>query len=137
MDQKSAIAAWHELLGSENVLTQESTLRTNEIATFLTKTKICAILRPKSSQEVQECLKIANQYQIPLYPVSSGKNWGYGSRVPTSDGCALMELGNMNRIVDFSEELGYVTLEPGVTQRQLYQFLQDLLILLFREEYDA
>jgi 4-cresol dehydrogenase (hydroxylating) len=125
MDQKSAIAAWCEFLGSENVLTQESTLRTSETATFLTKAKICAILRPKSSQEVQECLKIANQYQIPLYPVSSGKNWGYGSRVPTSEGCALMELGNMNRIVDFSEELGYVTLEPGVTQRQLYQFLQD------------
>jgi 4-cresol dehydrogenase (hydroxylating) len=30
----------------------------------------------------------------------------------------------MNRIVDFSEELGYVTVEPGVTQGQLFAFLQ-------------
>ena len=30
----------------------------------------------------------------------------------------------MNRIVEFSEELAYVTVEPGVTQQQLYDFLQ-------------
>jgi len=30
----------------------------------------------------------------------------------------------MNRILDFNEELGHITLEPGVTQRQLYDFLQ-------------
>ena len=35
-----------------------------------------------------------------------------------------MDLGRLNRIVDFSEPLAYVTLEPGVTQRQLYDFLQ-------------
>jgi 4-cresol dehydrogenase (hydroxylating) len=29
----------------------------------------------------------------------------------------------MNRIVDFSEDLAYVTVEPGVTQRQLFEFL--------------
>jgi 4-cresol dehydrogenase (hydroxylating) len=31
----------------------------------------------------------------------------------------------MNRILDFSEELGYVTVEPGVTQAQLYTFLKE------------
>ncbi len=125
MNNKTAIAAWDELLGSENVITQDSILETNETATFLTKAKICAILRPSTSVEIQKCLKIANQYGVPVYPVSSGKNWGYGSKVPTGDGCALMELGKMNRILDFSEELAYVTMEPGVTQRQLYEFLQE------------
>ena len=58
----------------------------------------------------------------PVYPISSGKNWGYGSRAR----CAtrvLLDLGRMNRILDFNEELAYVTIEPGVTQRQLYDFL--------------
>ena len=27
-------------------------------------------------------LRIANEYRIPVYPVSGGCNWGYGSRVP-------------------------------------------------------
>jgi 4-cresol dehydrogenase (hydroxylating) len=31
----------------------------------------------------------------------------------------------MNRIVDFNEELAYVTVEPGVTQAQLYDFLRE------------
>jgi 4-cresol dehydrogenase (hydroxylating) len=37
----------------------------------------------------------------------------------------LLDLGRMNRIVDFSEELGYVTVEPGVTQSQLQAFLAE------------
>jgi 4-cresol dehydrogenase (hydroxylating) len=31
----------------------------------------------------------------------------------------------LNRILDFSEELGYVTVEPGVTQAQLHAFLHE------------
>jgi 4-cresol dehydrogenase (hydroxylating) len=45
--------------------------------------------------------------------------------MPSASGCVLMDLRRMDRIVDFSEELGYVTVEPGVTQAQLYAFLQD------------
>lgn len=45
--------------------------------------------------------------------------------MPASDGCVLLDLNRMNRIVDFSEELAYVTVEPGVTQAQLYSFLQE------------
>ena len=37
----------------------------------------------------------------------------------------LVDLGRLNRIVDFNEELAYVTIEPGVTQRQLYEFLRE------------
>ena len=35
-----------------------------------------------------------------------------------------MELRRMNRILDYSEELAYITVEPGVTQRQVIDFLQ-------------
>jgi 4-cresol dehydrogenase (hydroxylating) len=35
-----------------------------------------------------------------------------------------MELHRLNRILDFNEELAYVTVEPGVTQQQLYNFLR-------------
>ena len=76
-------------------------------------------------RSVQECLRIANQYATPVYPISSGRNWGYGSRMPASDGCVLLDLGRMNRIVDFNERLAYVTVEPGVTQAQLYALLEE------------
>ena len=45
--------------------------------------------------------------------------------VPSASGCVLMDLGRMNRILDFSEDLAYITVEPGVTQQQVYAFLQE------------
>src|ERR1700760_348127 len=92
----------------------EACLREAETATFSTRQTIPFILRPHSREEVQECLREANRTGIPVYPVSSGKNWGYGSRVPPVDHCALLDLSALNRILDYNERLGYVTVEPGV-----------------------
>lgn len=51
--------------------------------------------------------------RVPVYPTSRGRSWGFGSRVPAADGCVLLDLGRMNRIVGFDERLAYVTVEPG------------------------
>lgn len=119
-----ALDRWAEVLGSEYVSRDPPVLAGAETATFPTTQRIPALLRPRDRPQVQECLRIANHFGIPLYPISSGKNWGYGSRVPPADGCALLDLGRLTRILDFNEELAYVTLEPGVTQQQLYGFLK-------------
>jgi 4-cresol dehydrogenase (hydroxylating) len=119
-----ALQDWTALLGPENVITGSGALAEAARATFATRHAIPAILRPAGRAEVEECVRIANRRGVVLYPISSGKNWGYGSRVPTQDGSVLLDLGRMNRILDFSEELAYVTVEPGVTQRQLFDFLR-------------
>ena len=119
----AALKAFRDLLGSENVLTDEATISAAQTATYPTTQTVPAIIKPSNRAEVQECVRIANQYQIPIYPVSKGKNWGYGSRVPTRDGAAILDLSRLNRIVDYDEKLAYVTVEPGVTQRQLFEFL--------------
>ena len=119
-----ALEHWTHIVGSEFIQTDNEQLRAAATATFATQQKIAAILRPGNLAEVQDCVRTANRHRTPLYPISSGKNWGYGSRVPPADGCALLDLSRLNRIVDFSEELGFVTVEPGVTQRQLYGFLK-------------
>jgi 4-cresol dehydrogenase (hydroxylating) len=112
-------------LGADLVATDSSQLRAAETATFETRRTIPMIVRPQTREQVQECVRAANRLQVALYPVSTGKNWGYGSSVPTADACALVDLSGMNHILAFNERLGYVTVEPGVTQRQLYQFLQE------------
>jgi 4-cresol dehydrogenase (hydroxylating) len=116
---------WRQALGAEFVETDRLTLLTAEVATFATSQRIPAVLRPADRIQVQECFRIANRFGTPLYPISSGKNWGYGSRVPPTDGCAILDLGRLNRILNFNEELAYVTVEPGVTQGRLYRFLRD------------
>jgi len=118
----AALREWETALGSAQVLTDSQSLRDASTATFQTAAQVHAILRPGNRDDVQRCVRIANRFRIPIYPISSGKNWGYGSRVPAQDG-VLIDLGRLNRILDFNEELAYVTIEPGVTQRQLYDFL--------------
>lgn len=123
-DLEAALVEWRNALGAEHVQTDPDTRTRAETTTFATTQRVPAVLRPGSRQEVQECVRIANRHRVPLYPVSTGMNWGYGSAVPARDGCAVLALGRMNRIVDFDEDLAYITVEPGVTQQQVYDFLR-------------
>jgi 4-cresol dehydrogenase (hydroxylating) len=125
LEDVSVLEQWSRIVGPEHVVTDARELRAAETGTYATSHRIPAIVRPANCAQVQECMRAANRGGVSVYPISSGKNWGYGSRVPSSDGCVLLDLGRMNRIVDFSEELAYVTVEPGVTQAQLYDFLQE------------
>ena len=120
---REACIEWTEAIGRESVITSGPRLVESAKATFATDQAIPAILKPSNREEVQSCIRIANDYGIALYPVSTGKNWGYGSSVPASGDCVLLDLGHLNRIVDFNEDLAYVTVEPGVTQRQLVEYL--------------
>ena len=110
-------------MGEEHVCTDPSVLRAVERTTFRTTQRVPGVIYPGIREEVQECVRIANRYRVPVYPVSTGKNWGYGSRVPVTDGCVIMELKRLNRIVDFSEELAYIMVESGVTIQQVVDFL--------------
>ena len=119
------IEAFRSILGEKSVLLDAYKLREAAACTFETHHEILAILYPKNTQQVSECLKIASRYETPVYPVSGGKNWGHGSKVPSCNKAILMDLSQMNRIVEFDEKLAYVTLEPGVTQQQLFDFLEE------------
>lgn len=119
----AATEEWRAILGAGNVACDERALGAAQATTFASDNRVRAILYPEDTRGVQECLRIATRYNVPIYPVSTGKNWGYTSGAPTSD-AVLLNLSRMNRIVDFSEELGYVVIEPGVTQGQLYEFLK-------------
>ncbi len=118
-----AIDKWRKVLGVAHVLYQNGMVEKTAIATFPTTQKIIAILKPASTIEVQQCIEIANQYKIPIYPISKGFNWGLGSKVPVKNSCVLLDLGRMNRIVDFDETMAYVRVEPGVSFQQLFDFL--------------
>ena len=122
---QSARDAWIAILGVAHVLDDEQSTGAAATATFATTARVPLILRPETRAQVQECVRVAAAHRIALYPVSSGLNWGYGSRVPATDGNVVLDLGRMRRIVDFSESLAYVTVEPGVTQQQLFDYLRD------------
>lgn len=120
----AALTAWRGVLGPEHVVSDPGELAAASRATFATAQRVPAIIRPSTVEEVQEALVVANQYRVAVYPVSTGRNWGFGSRVPPASESVLMELRRMDRIRAYDEELAYVTVEPGVTFRQLHDFLR-------------
>ncbi|MGZ5279237.1 MAG: FAD-binding oxidoreductase [Pseudobdellovibrionaceae bacterium] len=78
----------------------------------------------ENKEEISQVLKIAQKCNVPVYPISTGKNWGYGTGNPVQDGCILLDLSRLNKILDFNPELATVRVEPGVTQAQLFEFMQ-------------
>lgn len=80
---------------------------------------------PQSVEEVQAVLKIAREFKIPLWPISRGKNLGYGGSAPCMRGTMMLDLVRMNRILEVNEELGYAVLEPGVGFFELFEYLQN------------
>lgn len=95
------------------------------------KRNIFALIKVSKQADVKAVLTLANELsanselRFTLYPVSTGKNWGYGTSQPAEIGehIILLDLSLLNNISYFDEELGLVTLEPGVTQQQLSNFL--------------
>ncbi|MFT4191711.1 MAG: FAD-binding oxidoreductase [Comamonas sp.] len=84
------------------------------------------VLYPGSVEDVQAILRIANETGLPVAPISTGKNNGYGGASPRLRGSAIMDLGRrMNRILEVNEKFGYALVEPGVTFFQLAQYLRD------------
>jgi len=78
----------------------------------------------ENKQEICQVLQVAQKYNVPVYPISTGKNWGYGTGNPVQDGCILLDLSRLNKILDFNPQLATVRVEPGVTQAQLFDFMK-------------
>jgi 4-cresol dehydrogenase (hydroxylating) flavoprotein subunit len=116
-----ALDAWRRAIGEEQVLTD--TARYN-VDTSSFAGRILVTLRPASPEQVQEVVRVAQRFSVPIYPISTGHNWGYGTSVPVRSPGAIVDLGALNRIVAFDEDLGVVTLEPGVTQGELSAYLR-------------
>jgi len=80
---------------------------------------------PASVEEVQAIVRIAAELGVPLWPISRGKNFGYGGSAPRIAGVVMLDLIRMNRILDVNAELGYALVEPGVGFDDLYHYLVD------------
>ncbi len=77
----------------------------------------------ESKEQIVEVLKIASLYKIPVYPTSTGRNWAYSDSSHLKRDCVFLNLSRMNKIINFDLELGIVTIEPGVTQDDLFLYL--------------
>jgi len=120
---ENAIAQWRGVLGEARMLVGEGCAAYSR-CTMANPRLIPAVLRPESEAQISDIVHIAAANRVPLYPISTGNNWGYGSANPVTDDCVIVDLSGMTAIRMADAQLGMVTVQPGVTTQQLYDFIQ-------------
>ena len=128
---------WAAVVGSEHVLADDATRDFYARSTTGKGTRPSAVVRPGSTEEVREVVKIARSAGVKLHPISCGKNWGYGDACAPTDGQVIVELKRMNRILEVDAQLAYAVIEPGVTQQQLSDYLRENRIPLWMDATGA
>jgi 4-cresol dehydrogenase (hydroxylating) len=75
-------------------------------------------------EEVQAVVRIAAEERVSLWPVSRGRNYGYGGASPRVDGSVVLDLHRMDRVLQVDDETGSALVEPGVTFLALAEHLR-------------
>ena len=78
-----AVRLWKDAVGSDWVFTadEDVALYRDAYSPFWSEEEdrvASAAVAPFTVEEVQSVVRIANERNIPLYPISTGKNLGYG-----------------------------------------------------------
>ncbi|PCJ30536.1 MAG: hypothetical protein COA90_08980 [Gammaproteobacteria bacterium] len=117
-----------------------SVLAEFNLCTFAEHNSSAMVVFPTSVEDIQWFINTINTLNktsdtLKIYTVSSGQNWGYGSATPTSEQAILLCLKHLNPAPEwvsntldtdmpYGKKLGILKLSAGVTQQQLYDFLQ-------------
>lgn len=113
-----------DIIGKEFVFDDSNTIFNYSRTTLTKNVKPAAVLKPNNTRQIKKIVDEANKFNIQLYPISKGKNWGYGSACGVFEDQVIMDLSRMDRIIEVNEKLAYAVIEPGVTQIQLYNYLK-------------
>ena len=135
-DFDDALSEFSEVVGREWVFNSDSTLETyrdvySPVWGEESEPLASAAVAPANTEEVQKVVRIANNYGIPFWVISTGKNYGYGGPTGIIPGAITLDLKRMNRILEVNEEHAYVLVEPGVSFFDLYRHIQEKGIKLW------
>lgn len=123
-----AIQEFIAILGRDHVLTTDERLVSYNkimIAVDDKRHAPAAVLLATSVEQIQAILKVCNAYRVPIWTISTGRNFGYGSAAPGERGQVVLDLRLMNRILQVDPVMGTALVEPGVTYQQLYDYIEE------------
>ena len=80
------------------------------------------VVMPKTTEEVQKIVKLANEEKMPIVPLGGGLVLS-GLTRPLKGGIVI-DLKRMDRILEVNEKCRYVLIEAGVTQGKLKAYLE-------------
>src|SRR6187551_434875 len=127
-DFNKALAAWRQAVGKDWVFTSDEdvALYRDAYSPYWGKPEervASAAVAPQTVEQVQAVVRTANQYKVPLYAISTGRNLAYGGSAPVYSGSVVLDLKRMNRVLEVNEPNAYALVEPGVSYFDLYEHI--------------
>ncbi|MDC0073819.1 FAD-binding oxidoreductase [Alphaproteobacteria bacterium] len=121
---KSLIEELSNIVGNNNILLEpeECELYSSDIF-YKSKNPADIVISPRSSQEVSKAIKASTKEGFHIIPRGGGMSYtgGYSPKNPNS---IIIDMSKMNSIIKINKEDMYVTVECGVTWKQLYEELK-------------
>jgi glycolate oxidase len=94
-----------------------------DAATFCTAGVPLVLVRPGSTAEVQEVVRAAGEYGVPI--VTQGARTGLSGAANAIDGCILLSTARMNQVLEVSVEDQVAVVQPGVINADLSRAVLD------------
>jgi 4-cresol dehydrogenase (hydroxylating) flavoprotein subunit len=123
MESEAAAGRLKQIFGSDRYSDSGETIQYYSSSLNGPVVSPMGVVFPVNTTEVVQLFQVASKYGLKLFPISRGKNFGYGEAQGTSAGQLIVDLSRMNSIVEVNEELACCTIQPGVTQQQLFNHL--------------
>ena len=109
-----------QVVGKENIERKPNVLEAfSKDSSFVSPVKPTCVVKVKNLEEVQNLVKLANETQTPLIPVSSGSPRFRGDTVPSTGDAVIVDLSGMKQVIHISRKHRMVMFEPGVTFGEL------------------
>lgn len=74
--------------------------------------------------QIFDIVEAAKELGFCIHVVSRGVNLGYGGEEPYDPDCVIINLKAFNNISNYDHEIGQITIEPGVTQEDIFHYLK-------------
>ncbi len=127
-DFNRALGAWRDAVGGDWVFTspEDVALYRDAYSPLWDEPEervASAAVAPQTLEQVQAVVRVANQYRVPLYAISTGRNLAYGGSAPAYSGSVVLDLKRMNKVLEVNERNAYALVEPGVSYLDLYDHI--------------
>jgi glycolate oxidase len=113
-DQDLLVDHLRARLGERGVLTDRDILESyrHDMATFCAAGTARVLVRPTSTEQVQQVILAARAHQVPV--VTQGARTGLSGGANAVDGCILLSLERMDKILELDVDDQVAVVQPGV-----------------------
>jgi D-lactate dehydrogenase (cytochrome) len=120
---EKAVGALHARLGNKVVTSQAVREQHGHTTTWIPNQPPDAVVFASSTEDVQDAVRICAEHRVPVIPFGTGTSLEGHVNAPFGGVC--IDVREMNRVLAVHAEDLDCVIEPGITRKQLNEYLRD------------